>query len=157
MFPDRWHPDTVEQLTHRMPYRHALPLLLGAQTGVFPEHPDGSKAAREFAPVLTMSCPLRRKLKFFYVDWSEEWVDEERLQLTTSAQGPPVQSNCLLLMRSYWLALLKKKINDHNQLQLSRLLKMLSISFPSPTCCFKALSPASRAAFFDSKISTDVS
>lgn len=100
---------------------------------------------------------IAAKVKVLYVDWSEEWVDEERLQLTTSAQGPPVRSNCLLLMRSYWLALLKKKINDHNQLQLSRLLKMLSISFPSPTCCFKALSPASRAAFFDSKISTDVS
>jgi len=58
-------------------------------------------------------------------------------------------------MRACWLAL--KEISGYNQIWLTRILRMLSKSFPSPTCCFTASSPASSAAFFDLKISTEVS
>ena len=104
MFPDRWHPDTEEQLTHRMQRLHALPLLLGAQAEVYPGHPDVSKAAREFVPVLKTSCPLQRKSKS--CTWTDQKATDEGLsQLTISAQGPPVLSNYPLPMRSCWLAL----------------------------------------------------
>jgi len=79
MFPDRWHPDTEEQLTHRMQRLHALPLLLGAQAEVYPGHPDVSKAAREFVPVLKTSCPLQRKSKSCtWTDQKATWMKDYR-------------------------------------------------------------------------------
>ena len=100
---------------------------------------------------------MAAKVKVLYGIWVSEIGIRPRLPLTTSVPEAPRQSDYLLPTRTCWLSLHGISYRVGNLVWIRHALRILSISFPSPTCYFIASSPAFRAAFFDSRISIDVS
>ena len=136
--------------------RQAVPLLLEVQGENFPEPPGALREAKRFEIALTMWCPLQKKSKCYMI-WVRQIGIRSRLPLTTSVPGASYQSDCLLPTRLCWFSLYGVSYLVGKLVWIRHALRMLSMSFLSRTCCFIASPPACRAAFSDSRISTDVS